>query len=169
MLTPSRRIRGFILISALLVATSAGWAIVRYQSHADDREAWRALNATMAGEQARIDSLECAIGTLSTQLEGGGRSLGTMAERIGHLERSASGDHLPRTTYRSYRQTIDRHNAVVERHNTLVAEQRRVHDEYAATIERYNILVDSANRLQRAAVQEGYGLPDEGSAVGSTC
>jgi len=39
-----------------------------------------------------------------------------------------------------------------------LAEIRRVHAEYSALVETHNALVDSANELQRRAVQEGIQL-----------
>jgi hypothetical protein len=109
-------------------------------------------------QSARIDSIAQLIERVQNELNAQKRTIRSASERLSHVERQAVGGRLPEADYRRYLGEIDRHNDAVDAHNLLLAELRRVQDEYSALVEAHNALADSANELQRRAVQEGVQL-----------
>lgn len=158
----SYRLRVFLLLSGLVVAASVGWSVWRYASHAGEREAFEDAVGRLADQSSRIDSLEAVMDTLRKGLEADRERLDRAGERIGHFERGAVDGRLPTPQYREYRASIASQNALADRYNHRLARLQSIYAGYSALIDRHNALVDSANAMQRKAVEEGYQLPQEG-------
>lgn len=161
----SYRFRVFFFLGLVLVSMSVGFSILRHGSQAPAREAWVTVTRQIEERQGTVDSLKALIEDLEVEVESDREQLDRLGDRIAHFERGAVEGNLPSATYREYRRTIDRHNEVVQRHNSGVAELQRVYSEYSALVDLHNTLIDSANRIQRNAVQEGIQLPEMESPV----
>ena len=153
------RFKVFLALTLSLVVVAAGWSIVRYRSHAEEREAWSAVTEEIERGRRRIDSLESALARLGARVDDEKRRLDGAAARIAHYEGQARRGRLPTPAYREYLRSIERHNEIVQSYNAAVVERRRVYTDYSIVIDRLNARVDSANQLQRAAVQQGIQLP----------
>ena len=148
----------FLVLSAVLVLASIAWGWVRWRGQAPERSAWAAVSEDLEVQSARIDSLKQVIARLESELETDKRAIASAGERLGHAGRQAVAGRLPEADYRRYLREIERHSQAVNAHNAALAELRRVDAEYSALVGTHNVLVDSANVLQRRAVQEGIQL-----------
>lgn len=156
--TPQFRV--FLVATALLVVGGTVCSWVRWRAHAPERSAWAAVQSDLNVQSARIDSVGRLLDRLQADLEAQKRAIRSASERLSHAGRQAVGGRLPQPDYRRYLEEIDRHNDAVDAHNALLAKLGRVRDEYASLVEVHNVLVDSANELQRRAVQEGIQLTE---------
>lgn len=154
----SRQFRVFLLLTACLVVAALAWGWLRWRGQAPEREAWTSVMDEIEIGGARIDSLKQVLDVLDEQLDADKRVLAGAGERLGHWERQAVEGKLPTPQHRQYLREIDRHNAAVGAHNADLAQMQRVYAEYSALVDTHNTLVDSANGLQRKAVQEGIQL-----------
>ena len=154
------RLKVFLLLSSMLTVFVLSWQLWRHQSHADEREAWEATTRLLDAQQSRIDSLEAVLAGFDARVAKGKNDLTSIQRRLAHYENRATGGRLPTPQYREYMRAIDAHNALVARHNETLARMQRIYADYAALIDRHNALVDTANAMQRRAVQEGYALPE---------
>lgn len=154
------RLKVFLGLTALFAAASVAWSLVRWESHAPEREAWEAVTSTLGAGRLRIDALESAIDSLQAAVEADQGDLQTISRRIAHYESSARGGRLPTPQHRAYMTEIERHNRVVERHNRGIAELGELYAEYSGRVDTQNALIDSANAMQRQAAEEGYQLPE---------
>ena len=154
----TRQFRVFLVAAGLLVLASAAWSWLRWRAEAPERSAWAAVQSDLDAQSARIDSVAQLLGRLRSDLDAQKRAIRSASERLSHAGRQAVGGRLPQADHRRYLAEIDRHNDAVDAHNAMLAELRRVQDEYSALVEVHNALVDSANELQRNAVQEGIQL-----------
>ena len=154
----TRQFRLFLIVSGVAVLVSMGWAWLRWRGAAPERAAWASVQRDLEIESARIDSLRWEIAHLETELAADKRAITSAGERLGHLRRQAVNGGLPEAEYHRYQREIERHNAAVESHNLELAAIRRTWAEYSTTVDAYNALADSANELQRRAVQEGIQL-----------
>ncbi|HUP00275.1 MAG TPA: hypothetical protein VM737_01980 [Gemmatimonadota bacterium] len=154
-----RRFTVFLLLTLSLVALAAAWSVYRHRSHATEREAWRVITAEIGTGRGRIDSLESVLARLDARVEEEKDRLAGAAARISHYEGQSVRGRLPTPAYREYLASIDRHNRVVESYNAALVEQRRVYADYSILIDAFNARVDSANQLQRTAVEQGIQLP----------
>ena len=131
---------------------------MHWRGQAPERSAWASVSDDLEAQSARIDSLKLVLTRMDSELGASKRAIASAGERLGHLGREAVDGRLPEAEHRTYLREIDRHNEAVSKHNVELAEIRRVHAEYSALVETHNALVDSANELQRRAVQEGIQL-----------
>ena len=150
--------RAFLAVAGLFVVASAAWSWVRWRSHAPERSAWVEIQDDLGAQSARIDSIEDELDRIQDDLDGQKRAIRSASERLSHAGRLAVDGRLPQPDHRRYLEEIGRHNDAVDAHNVLLAELRRVQHEYSALVETHNALVDSANELQRRAVQQGVQL-----------
>ncbi|HET7692954.1 MAG TPA: hypothetical protein VFM44_07710 [Gemmatimonadota bacterium] len=148
----------FLVLSAILALGSIAWGWVRWRGQAPERSAWASVSDDLEMQSARIDSLKLVLTRMDQELDASKRAIASAGERLGHLGREAVDGRLPEAEHRTYIREIDRHNEAVSMHNVELAEIRRVYAEYSALVETHNALVDSANELQRRAVQEGIQL-----------
>ena len=156
----TRQFRVFLAAAGLLVVASAGWSWLRWRTQAPERSAWAAVQSDLGAQSARIDSVEQLLDRMQADLDAQKRAIRSASARLSHAGRGAVGGRLPQADYRRYLQEIDRHNDAVDAHNAMLAELRRIQGEYSALIEVHNALADSANELQRRALQEGIQLAD---------
>ena len=154
--TPQFRV--FLALTGLLVLATLGWGWMRWQGQAPERAAWASIQRDLESQSARIDSLKAGLARMDGELDRAKRDLTSASERLGHWERQAVGGRLPTPQHRQYLRDIDRHNAAVEAHNERLIGMRATYAEYSALVDTHNVLVDSANALQRRAVQEGIQL-----------
>lgn len=154
----TRQFRLFLIVSGAAVLVSIGWAWLRWRGAAPERAAWASVQRDLEIESARIDSLRWALAHLETELAADKRAIASASERLGHWERQSANGGMPANDYRRYEREIERHNAAVQSHNLELAAIRRTWAEYSTTVDAYNALADSANELQRRAVQEGIQL-----------
>ena len=154
------RLKVFLLLSTGFTVLVLGWQWWRHGTHADEREAWEATTRLLDAQQGRIDSLEAVLAELDARVTKGKQDLASIQRRLAHYERRASGGRLPTPQYREYMRAIESHNALVTRHNENLTRMQRIYADYSALIERHNVTVESANDMQRRAIQEGYALPD---------
>lgn len=148
----------FLVLSAILALGSIAWGWVRWRGQAPERSAWASVSDDLEMQSARIDSLKLVLTRMDQELDASKRAIASAGERLSHLGREAVDGRLPEAEHRTYLREIDRHNEAVSMHNVELAEIRRVYAEYSALVETHNALVDSANELQRRAVQEGIQL-----------
>lgn len=156
----SYRLRIFLLLTLLFAGTSVAWSLIRWETHAPEREAWASVSAAMTRQKARIDSLEAEIGALQDRVGQERAEMEGSSRRIGHYEGGARNGRLPTPRYRAYMGEIDRHNEIVQRHNEDVVELQAIYQEYSELVDLHNALIDSANSMQRRAAEEGYQLPE---------
>lgn len=154
--TPQFRV--FLAVAGLLVVGSVAWSWVRWRSHAPERSAWTKIQEDLGAQSARIDSIAQVLDRMQDDLDAQKRAIRSASERLSHVGRLAVGGRLRQADHRRYLQEIDRHNDAVDAHNVMLAELRRTQNEYSALVDVHNALVDSANELQRRAVQEGIQL-----------
>jgi uncharacterized coiled-coil protein SlyX len=155
-----QRLKTFLILSGVLVAASFAWQLWRHESHAEVRAVWEAMGDSLRVQEARIDSLEAVLEGDDARVERRKEELAAMQRRLTHYERQARDGRLPNPQHRAYMQTIEDHNAIVARHNAELARMQRLHRDYSVLIDAHNALVDSANAMQRRAIQEGYALPE---------
>ena len=153
------RIRTFVVLTTALVAIAVGHSLWRYRSQAPYRGAWSQVTATLSEQKTRIDSLSAVLAELEAEVDEGKARLSELGLEIARLERRAVNGRLPTGEYRSYHGVIARHNEIVEAHNASVAEMQRSYSRYSILVDTHNALVDSANQLQRTAVERGIRLP----------
>jgi hypothetical protein len=154
----TRQFRVFLALTGLLALAFVAWGWVRWRGQAPERAAWTAIQSDLGTQSARIDSLKRALAGMDGELDRAKRGLTAAGERLGHWKRLAVGGRLPTPQHRQYLRDIDRYNEAVETHNERLAIMQRTYDEYSALVDTHNVLVDSANALQRRAVQEGIQL-----------
>jgi hypothetical protein len=154
----TRQFRVFLALTGLLVLASLGWGWMRWRGHAPERAAWSSIQADLTSQSARIDSLKRGLARMDGELTRARRDLTTAGERLRHWERQAVGGRLPTPQHRQYLRDIDRYNAAVEAHNDRLVGMQASYADYSALVDTHNVLVDSANALQRRAVQEGIQL-----------
>ena len=154
----TRQFRAFLVVSGAAVLASLGWGWIRWRGAAPERAAWASVQRDLEIGSARIDSLRWALAHQEAELSADKRAIASASERLDHLRREAVDGHLPEAEYRRYEREVDRHNESVESHNLELTAIQRTHAEYSAAIDAYNALADSANELQRRAVQEGIQL-----------
>lgn len=159
----SYRLKVFVLLTGTMIVVVFGWSLWRHASGAEAREAWVAVNDSLRAQETRVDSLKSAVDELQERVDEGKRRLDRLGERIAQYERSAERGRLPTPRFDAYRRAIDRHNAFVSEHNERVMRLQDVYAEYSRLVDRHNALIDSANRIQRTAVEEGVQLPRVGS------
>jgi len=156
------RFRVFLLLTGTLLIATVGWSLWRHASGAEAREAWVEVNRSLDTGRARIDSLKGVIETLQTEVDDDKVRMARLGERIARYERSALRGRLGGSQREAYERTIDRHNEIVAAHNQRVGRLQDVYGEYSRLVDRHNAMVDSANRIQRRAVEEGIQLPRVG-------
>jgi hypothetical protein len=161
-LRTTRQFRVFLLLTAILALGSMAWGWVRWRGQAPDRAAWAAVRSDLVARSTRIDSLKQVIARMQASLEADKRVIASAGERLGHLGRQAVNGRLPEAERRRYLQEIERHDAAVASHNAELGALERTWAEYSSSVDDYNVLVDSANALQRRAVQEGIQLESPG-------
>jgi septal ring factor EnvC (AmiA/AmiB activator) len=154
-----RRIGVFVFLTAMLLAVATGYSLWRYRSQAPYRDAWNQVATELGEQKARIDSLSTVLAELEAGVDEEKVRLSELGVEITRLEREAVNGRLPRSEYRRYRGVITRHNEIVETHNASVAEMQRSYARYSTLVDTHNALIDSANRLQRTAVERGIQLP----------
>jgi predicted nuclease with TOPRIM domain len=154
-----RRIGVFVFLTAMLLAAATAHSLWRYRSQAPYRDAWNQVSTKLGEQKARIDSLSAVLAELEAEVDEEKVRLSELGFEISRLEREAVNGHLPRSEYRRYRGVITRHNEIVETHNVSVAEMQRSYGRYSTLVDTHNALIDSANRLQRTAVERGIQLP----------
>jgi hypothetical protein len=154
----TRQFRVFLALTGLLALAFVAWGWVRWRGHAPEREAWTAIQADLGTQSARIDSLKRVLAGMDLELDRAKRDLTAAGERLGHWQRQAVGGRLPTPQHRQYLRDIDRYNEAVDTHNQRLAVMQGTYAEYSALVDTHNVLVDSANALQRRAVQEGIQL-----------
>ena len=154
----TQQFRVFLIVSGVAVLVSIGWAWFRWRSAAPERAAWASVQRDLEIQSARIDSLKQVLARMEATLAADKRAIASAGERLGHWERQSANGGMPANDYRRYEREIERHNAAVESHNLELAAIRRTWAEYSTTVDAYNALADSANELQRRAVQEGIQL-----------
>lgn len=150
----------FLVLSAILALGSIAWGWVRWRGQAPERSAWASVSDDLEMQSARIDSLKLVLTRMDQELDASKRAIASAGERLGHLGREAVDGRLPEAEHRTYLREIDRHNDAVDAHNVMLAELQRIQGEYSALVDVHNALVDSANELQRHAVQEGIQLAE---------
>ena len=109
-----------------------------------------------------IDALAGELADFDARVEDGERELQRLGGDIATWERRATNGRLPTPEYRRYQAAIRNHNEFVEEHNANILDMRRVYERYSALEDTHNVWVDSANTLQRTAVEEGIQLPPRG-------
>jgi hypothetical protein len=154
----TRQFRVFVVLTAMLVLAFLALGWVRWRGQAPEREAWAAIQGEIAVGAIRIDSLKQVLARMDDRLTREKRALASASERLRHWERQAVGGRLPTPQHRQYLGEIDRHNEAVSAHNAVLVEMQRVYARYSALVDTHNARVDSANVLQRRAVQEGIQL-----------
>ena len=146
------------MVSGAAVLVSMGWAWLRWRGAAPERAAWASVQRDLESQSARIDSLKQVLARMEATLAADKRAIANAGERLGHLRREAVSGKLPETEYRRHEREVDRYNESVASHNDELAAIQQTYAEYSAAIDTYNVLADSANELQRRAVQEGIQL-----------
>ncbi|HYO46235.1 MAG TPA: hypothetical protein VEY33_06050 [Gemmatimonadota bacterium] len=154
----TRQFRVFLVLTAALVLAFLAWAWIRWRGDAPERAAWASVERDLEAQSARIDSLKRVLAVMDDQVADSKREIASAGERLGHWGRQAVDGKLPSAEHRQYLREIDRHNGAVAEHNVELAALQRVYTEYSALVDVHNVLVDSANALQRRAVQEGIQL-----------
>jgi predicted nuclease with TOPRIM domain len=149
----------FAFLTAMLLAIAIGHSLWRYRSQAPYRDAWNQVATKLGEQKACIDSLATVLAGLEAEVDEEKVRLSELGLEISRLERGAVNGQLPRSEYRRYRGVIARHNEIVETHNAGVAEMQRSYARYSTLVDTHNALIDSANRLQRTAVERGIQLP----------
>lgn len=155
----SYRLKVFVLLTAGMIVVVLGWSLWRHASGTEAREAWVVVNDSLRVQKTRIDSLKRTVDELQNRVDEGKRRLDRLGERIAQYERTARRGRLPTPRFDAYERTIERHNDVVAEHNERAMRLQDVYAEYSRLVDRHNALIDSANRIQRAAVEEGVQLP----------
>jgi hypothetical protein len=159
-LKTTRQFRVFLLLTAILALGLVAWAWARWRIEAPQREAWASIQADLGAQSARIDSLKQVLDRMQRELDAAKGVVVSAGERLEHARRQAEGGRLQQTDHRRYLLEIERHNRAVDAHNARLGELRRVHAEYSALVDLHNALVDSANELQRRAIQKGIQLAE---------
>ena len=154
----TRQFRVFLVLSAILALGSIAWGWARWRGQAPERSAWAAVSRDLEVQSARIDSLKQVLADMEGRVSASRREISSAEERLGHWGRQASDGRLPAAEHRLYLREIDRHNEAVANHEVEFAALQQVYAEYSALVDTHNALVDSANELQRRAVQEGIQL-----------
>ena len=154
----TRQFRIFLALTGLLALVFAAWGWVRWKGQAPERAAWTAIQSDLGTQSVRIDSLKRALASMDIELDRAKRDLTAAGERLGHWERQAVGGRLPAPQHRQYLRDIDRYNEAVDAHTERLGVMQGTYAEYSALVDTHNVLVDSANALQRRAVQEGIQL-----------
>lgn len=154
----TRQFRGFLLLSAVVSLGLVGWSWARWRGEAPDRDAWASIQADLGAQSAHLDSLRALLTVWEDRAAQSKREAASARERLGHWGRQAVAGRLSAAEHRQYLREIDRHNEAVSAHNAQLSEMQRVYAEYSALVDAHNVLVDSANQLQRRAVQEGIQL-----------
>jgi hypothetical protein len=149
----------FVFLTAMLLAVATAHSLWRYRSQAPYRDAWGQVATELGEQKTRIDSLSTALAVLEAGVEEEKARLRNLGLEIAGLEREAVNGRLPSSEYRRYRSVIARHNEIVETHNASVAEMQQSYVRYSTLVDTHNALIDSANRLQRTAVERGIQLP----------
>lgn len=155
----SYRIRIFAVLTGTMVVLVLGWTLWRHASGAEAREAWVAVHDSLQNQKVRIDSLETVVDTMRQRVDEGKRRIDRLGERIAQYERNARRGRLPTPRFEAYERTIERHNEVVSDHNRRVRRLQEIYGRYSRLVDRHNAWIDSANRIRRAAVDEGIQLP----------
>ena len=154
----TRQLRVFFALTCLVALVFVAWGWVRWHGQAPERAAWTAIQSDLGIQSARIDSLKRTLATMDIELDRAKRELTSAGERLGHWERQAVSGRLPTPQHRQYLRDIDRYNEAVDTHNERLGVMQGTYAEYSALVDTHNVLVDSANALQRRAVQEGIQL-----------
>jgi hypothetical protein len=148
----------FLVLSAALALGSIAWGWVRWRGQAPERSAWAAIQSDLRTQSARIDSLKQFIARKEGKVAAEKHAIASASERLGHLGRQAVDGRLPEADHGRYLQEVDRHDEAVASHNRELAALQRAWVDYSSSVDGYNVLVDSANILQRRAVQKGIQL-----------
>lgn len=163
MIRGRREFAVFVTLTIVLLSGVALRSVLRHRSQAPFREAWSEVVGKLADQQDRIDLLAAELADYDERVEDGERELERLGVNIARWERRATDGRLPTPEYRRYQTAIRRHNEFVEEHNANILDMRRVYDRYSALVDTHNVWVDSANALQRTAVEEGIQLPPPGN------
>lgn len=154
----TRQFRVFLVLTAALVLAFLAWAWIRWRGDAPERAAWASVQDDLEVQSARIDSLKRVLAVMDDQVADSKRQIASAGERLGHWGRQAVDGKLPSAEHRQYLREINRHNDAVAEHNAELTAMQRIYAEYSVLVDTHNALVDSANLLQRRAVQEGIQL-----------
>ena len=156
----TRQFRVFLALTAILALGFVTWGWVRWRGQAPERSAWAAVQDDLGSQATRIDSLKQLLARMETAIDADRQAIASAGERIGHLGRQAVDGRLREADHRRYLQEVERHDEAVASHNQELAALQRTWAEYSSSVDAYNVLVDSANALQRRAVQEGIQLTE---------
>lgn len=155
-----RHVVGFALLTLILVAGALGWSLYQQRALAPQRQAWIELTDRLRVEKSRIDSLEAVMAQGRRRVAEHRARLDSLERRIAAFERRAVDGRLPRLQHQAYLDVIEEQNEVAAAHNAALADVQAVYDDYAGLVRAHNAVIDSANRLRRAAAEEGIRLED---------
>ncbi|MGH7556574.1 MAG: hypothetical protein ACREMD_02090 [Gemmatimonadota bacterium] len=155
-----RYVVGFLLLTSLLVLGTLGWRFYRYQASAPEREAWAAITDRLRVEKSHIDSLESELTEGRQRVAAHRARLDSLEGGLAAFEERAVDGRLPRPQHQAYMTVIEAQNEAAAAHNEALAEVQSVYEVYAGLVRAHNAVIDSANRLRRAAVEEGIRLEE---------
>lgn len=155
-----RHLAAFVVLTLLLVLGTLGWSVYRDRVTAPQREAWAAITDRLRAEKSHIDSLEAVLAEGRQRVSRHRARLDRLEDSLAAIERRAVDGRLPRPQHRVYLAVIEAQNEIAAEHNEVLAEVQSTYEDYAGFVRAHNAVIDSANRLRRAAAEEGIRLEE---------